>query len=292
VTFVQPPTVAPEFIVTREYRRFAEFCDACRQARYIGVCYGVPGVGKTMSARHYAHWAELEGILGPAPHRHDGLPPAGSGPWRTILYTPGVVNTPRSIERDAAGLWRAVARLAQRAADVDSRGGTRRVPEVLDLVVVDEADRLKMASLEQLRDLYDRRQIGLVLIGMPGLQKRLARYAQLYSRVGFVHQFQPLSGREFQQVIERQWVQLRLDSTTNQGIDAGVLNAIARVTGGNFRLMQRAAGADRAGADDQPVVRHDDRGGRRRTRESGRRWTLSQHHTCACTNRGVVRPIN
>ena len=74
---------------------------------------------------------------------------------------------------------------------------------------------------------------------MPGLQKRLARYAQLYSRVGFVHQFQPLSGREFQNVVEREWVQLRLDSATDQGMDAAVLNAIARVTGGNFRLIQR-----------------------------------------------------
>ena len=74
---------------------------------------------------------------------------------------------------------------------------------------------------------------------MPGLQKRLARYAQLYSRVGFVHQFQPLSGREFENVVERQWVQLQLDSAMDPGMDAAVLNAIARVTGGNFRLIQR-----------------------------------------------------
>jgi AAA domain len=171
-------------------------------------------VGKTASARQYARWDELEAVLGPPPHRHDGIPPPNSGPWQTILYTPGVVNTPRIIERDVGGLWRAVFGLARRA--IVGHPDPERGPRPPDLIVVDEADRLKTAGLEQLRDLYDRRHIALVLIGMPGLQKRLARYAQLYSRVGFVHQFQPLSGREFQNVVERQWVQLQLDSAMDQ----------------------------------------------------------------------------
>lgn len=69
-------------------------------------------------------------------------------------------------------------------------GAYRRSPQ---LILVDEADRVKMFGLEQIRAIFDAGGIGLVLIGMPGLEKRLARYAQFYSRIGFVHEFRPLT---------------------------------------------------------------------------------------------------
>ena len=193
-------------------------------------------MGKTVSARHSCRWDEFETLVGPPPHRVSGIPRRESGPWRTVLYTPGVTNTPRSIERDIDAIWRAVFGLATRLHQSSEQ---RPRPEPPALVIVDEADRLKTAGLEQVRDLYDRRHIGLVLIGMPGLQKASGAVSAAVRARRVRPPVPPLGGAELRNVIRCPSQQLGLGLELHDGTDASVLSTIVRITGGNFRLVER-----------------------------------------------------
>jgi DNA transposition AAA+ family ATPase len=60
-----------------------------------------------------------------------------------------------------------------------------------------------MNSLEQLRSIFDKSGLGKVLIGLPGIEKRVARYPQFFSRIGFVHEFRPLNDADIQIQLEQ-----------------------------------------------------------------------------------------
>ena len=277
-----------DFVVTHEYRRFAEFCDACRRYRYIGLCYGSPGVGKTLSARHYANWDHIEASR-PVQTVSDTALTALLESC-TVLYTPGVMNSPAQVEGDIGRLraelrslrieersrrdhlhldevrrqeeaaeekrWQHLFTEMDRGAapfqdgfrktaprwvqlSIASHQERLKIDDPTTLVMIDEADRLKMTALEQVRDIFDRGGIGVVLIGMPGIEKRLSRYPQLYSRVGFVHAFRPLSAAQVRDVLHQKWAPSGVTLPEAGVTDEEALAAIIRATGGNFRLLHR-----------------------------------------------------
>ena len=240
------PEPRDAFVVTGEYRRFAEFCDACRHYRYIGLCFGAPGVGKTLSARYFAAWGELEAALLPDLYCRVvdlPVPPAHVIDCRTLFYTPAVATSPTRIRTEIERLRERMARTIDRAMHFEHRSALelwrRDSPPPVELIIVDESDRLKMTGLEQVRDIYDRRHIGVVLIGMPGIEKRLARYPQLYSRVGFVHHFRPLPALELRALLKSRWRQLGMEYDPGEPHTAEAGGSIERITGGNFRLLDR-----------------------------------------------------
>jgi hypothetical protein len=88
--------------------------------------------------------------------------------------------TQTSLLRSAASLPRYGTAACQRPELCLDRAGER-------VSVVTE-----QFALEQMRSIFDEGMAGMLLIGMPGVEERIARLPQFYFRIGFVHEFRPL----------------------------------------------------------------------------------------------------
>lgn len=233
------------FIATKEHRRFAEFANAVRRESFIGLCCGPAGVGKTLSARRYAHWDAVEDLLtswGPR-RESDAGACATLARHRTAFFTPATSASTRAVDRDLSELLARIDICVATHHD-NQAGPTARTPRTtsaatVDLIIIDEAERLSPTHLEHLRDRFDRAAIGLILIGMPGLERALVRHPQLYSRIGFAHHYRALSDDELAFVLTRHWSRLGLSLDLSDFTDAQAVAAVARITRGNFRLVHR-----------------------------------------------------
>ena len=230
------------FIATKEHRRFTEFANAIRTHRTIGLCFGPAGVGKTLSARRHANWDLAEPLLqtwGPR-EPSDETVYAALARSRTVFHTPTVGGTLRELRKDLDLLTSRVDICIKQHGSPTSDGKCFVSRDSLvELIIIDEAERLSTSAVEHLRDVFDRTNIGLMLIGMPGIDKRLARYPQLYSRVGFAHHYRPLQGDELTFVLTRHWRKLGLSLDHADFTDTQAIAAISRITSGNFRLLHR-----------------------------------------------------
>src|SRR5699024_5725233 len=119
--------------------------------------------------------------------------------------------------------------------------GWRDGRNYVEPIIVDEAERLRPAALELLRDRYDRDDIALILIGMPGLEKQISHYPQCYGTVGLAHQDRRPGQAELLYGPERHWRALSKTLEHDDASAAQALAAIARITGGISRLLERPA---------------------------------------------------
>ena len=149
----------------------------------------------------------------------------------------------------------------------------------LEMPIVDEAERLSVTALEFIRYIFDRRGVGVILIGMPGMEKRLSRYPQLYSRVGFAHHYRSLQGDELSFVQTRHCRKLGLTPDDAAFTDTQAIASIARITGGPADKFPRPA------LRESPPAFLPEQGGFRRRPTCGGRLKKARHFSLKVTRK-------
>lgn len=94
---------------------------------------------------------------------------------------------------------------------------TRQLKEDPRVIIVDEIDYLAADShaIETLRDIHDKANVPIVLIGMGQAEKKLMRYRHLYDRLSEILRFEPFTKKDVKDIIE----QLCEIQTTDCAID-------------------------------------------------------------------------
>lgn len=157
--------VAPGFVTTPTAARVLGALAYAQMAGDIAVSYGNAGVGKTSSCEHY----------------RDSSPNV----WIATM-TPSTAGVVTALEEICDSLNLAPGGGARKMAKAIGR----RVRDTHGLLIVDEAQHLSVAALDEIRGIHDATGIGIALVGNDGVFARMAggRNAQqldrLYSRVG------------------------------------------------------------------------------------------------------------
>jgi DNA transposition AAA+ family ATPase len=178
---------APRFVETVASKEVAEACELARRRRHMVLVVGEPGTGKSVALAEYARRQRL----------------AGRNPIITVAAS---TMTPADLLAEIAA-----------ALDLSTRGtghtlllrcveALRRTPR---LIVIDEAQHLRVKHLEAVRALNDTTRCGVVLAGSLAILRTLRdpgprgqELQQLWSRVALQRRLSPMDKTEARRFVE------------------------------------------------------------------------------------------
>jgi len=220
----------PTFVNTRQHERFVEFCEACRLNRYLGICTGRSGVGKTSSAYMYSNWHAFAPLL--EPHRQNN-PPEKFYDCRTAIYTPDVACTLKRVESGIARLRNRFDTLVQDSCfwyQRDQWSESQRL-RFLELLIIDESHRLSLKCLEFIRDWSLKHSIGVVFLGRPGFEFRLRHHDFIGNKISFFHVYNTPRTEELKSIFEARWQHQAVS------IEHGAVELIEKITSSNIQKL-------------------------------------------------------
>ena len=122
---------------------------------------------------------------------------------------------------------------------------------MVELIIIDEAERLNRDSWEILRDIHDRTRCAFLFAGQPDLPRRLQRREALYNRLSLTMELVPLTFDElFEFVLQWQMKRPRPGHRSSMEAeffvfddddfeDTEIIKELYRVTLGNMRRVQQ-----------------------------------------------------
>lgn len=159
------------FVESTVWRLARSVCDRARENHDFGVLFGYVGTGKTSALRQYI--ADNPGAL---------YLRAFGGLSRSVLMNDLVELVGGHIKTQSKGKYAGTNADKKRAVIAAFRGSER-------LLIIDEAERMAGSCFDDLRDISDDAEIGIVLAGTehlePLVQDERGRFGQIASRVGF-----------------------------------------------------------------------------------------------------------
>lgn len=123
-----------------------------------------------------------------------------------------------------------VSEIRQRTFQVLQRCG-------VEMLIIDESDRLKPKTFAEVRDIFDKLNIAVVLVGTDRLDAVIKRDEQVYNRFRACHRFGKLSGEDFKRTIdiwERQVLKLPVASNLSS---PKMIKILGQATGGYIGLL-------------------------------------------------------
>ncbi|MEH2445875.1 MAG: TniB family NTP-binding protein [Nostoc sp.] len=107
----------------------------------------------------------------------------------------------------------------------------------VEMLIIDEADRFKPKTFAEVRDIFDRLEIAVILVGTDRLDAVIKRDEQVYNRFRSCHRFGKMSGEDFKRTVDIWEKQiLRLPVASNLSSKT-MLKTLGEATGGYIGLM-------------------------------------------------------
>ncbi len=212
------------FILLKSVETLHEWLEGKRQSKQSGRVVGESRTGKTMGCDAYR--------LRHKPRQEHGKPPTVP-----VVY----IQIPQ--ECGAKDLFSMILEHLKyqvtKGTVSEIRDRAFRVLKgcAVEMVIIDEADRLKPKTFAEVRDIFDKLEIPVILVGTDRLDTVIKRDEQVYNRFRACHRFGKFSGEDFKHTVdiwEKQILKLPVASNLSSKT---MLKTLGETTGGYIGLL-------------------------------------------------------